>query len=60
MPPFIRCDFAWSGPLPGRINSGRLLLRLEFIQQRHYGMKLMAYFAYQREAFLRCLKLATS
>jgi hypothetical protein len=50
----VERTFAWEDKFK------RLLLRFEFIQQRHYGMKLMAYTLINVRHFLRCLKLATS
>jgi len=41
--PSIRYGYAWSEPSRGKDKFKRLLLRFEFKQQRHYGMKLMAY-----------------
>ncbi len=49
----VERTFAWED------KSERLLLRFEFKQQRHYGMKLMAY-TMIKCGILRCLKLATS
>src|SRR5271163_3049340 len=51
--PCVERTFVWEDKFK------RLLLRFEFIQRRHYGMKLMAYTPYQPETFLWCLKLAT-
>ena len=43
----VEISLSGSGEGPGRLTSRptlqRLLLRFEHIQQRHYGMKLMAY-----------------
>jgi hypothetical protein len=43
----VEISLSGSGEGPGRVTSRptlqRLLLRFERIQQRHYGMKLMAY-----------------
>jgi transposase len=50
----VERTFAWEDKFK------RLLLRFEFIQQRHYGMKLMAYTLINLRHFLRCLKLANS
>ena len=50
----VERTFAWEDKFK------RLLLRFEHIQQRHYGMKLMAYTLINVQAFLSCLKLATS
>ncbi len=42
----VERTFAWEDKFK------RLLLRFEHIQQRHYGMELMAYTLNQSEAFL--------
>jgi len=43
----VEISLSGSGEGPGRVTSRptlrRLLLRFERIQQRHYGMKLLAY-----------------
>jgi hypothetical protein len=43
MRPSIRYGYAWSGTFAWEDKFKRLLLRFEFKQQRHYGMKLIAY-----------------
>ena len=60
MPPSIRYGYCVERTFAWEDKFKRLLLRFEFKQQRHYGMKLMAYTLDQSEAFLWCLKLATS
>ena len=50
----VERTFAWEDKFK------RLLLRFEFKQQRHYGMKLIGLYTDQSAAFLPCLKLATS
>ena len=50
----VERTFAWEDKFK------RLLLRFEHIQQRHYGMKLMAYTLINLRSVLQCLKLATS
>ena len=43
----VEISLSGSGEGPGRVTSRptlqRLLIRFEWIQQRHYGMKLLAY-----------------
>ena len=46
----VERTFAWEDKFK------RLLLRFEFKQPRHYGMKLMAYTLINLRPFLRCLK----
>ena len=50
----VERTFAWEDKFK------RLLLRFERIQQRHYGMKLLAYTLINLRSVLRYLKLATS
>src|SRR4029450_3220299 len=51
----VEISLSGSGEGPGRVTSRptlqRLLLRFERIQQRHYGMKLMAYTLINLRAF---------
>ena len=50
-PPSMRYGCVSSGPLRGKTSSSGCLLRFERIQQRHYGMKLMAYTLINLRAF---------
>ena len=50
----VERSFAWEDKFK------RLLLRFERIQQRHYGMKLLAYTLINLRRVCRYLKLATS